>query len=202
MPCPGPRHCSHFVDYVYDFCPLPDPDVGLSIIVRDVEHTSFQFGLCARKFVLCLFGQCPGLNTICHSWQLKGGVHLSPQADGNVAFEEIPVFGVCRRAYNVSSFYLFVMFLFLHTVVLIQAYVAFKRVLPAHCSRWRVWCLQPPPLYLRCSSTDPFNRIVLVAAVIIVMLFLIISIMSSANRILLQQSLSLYSRPCSPSLTF
>ena len=27
----------------------------------DVEHTSFHFGLCGRKFVLCLFGQCPGL---------------------------------------------------------------------------------------------------------------------------------------------
>ena len=45
MPCPGPFHCSHFVDYIYDFCPLPDPDVGLSILVCDVEHTSFHFGL-------------------------------------------------------------------------------------------------------------------------------------------------------------
>ena len=25
--------------------------------------TSFHFGLCGRKFVLCLFGQCPGLCT-------------------------------------------------------------------------------------------------------------------------------------------
>ena len=39
-------------------CPLPDPDVGLSVLVCDVEHTSFHFGLCGRKFVLCLFGQC------------------------------------------------------------------------------------------------------------------------------------------------
>ena len=43
--------------------------VGLSIFVCDVEHTSFHFGLCGRKFVLCLFGQCPGLCTIYHSWQ-------------------------------------------------------------------------------------------------------------------------------------
>ena len=57
------------VDYIYDFCPLPDPDVRLSIFVCDVEHTSFHFGLCGRKFVLCMFGQCPGLCTICHSWQ-------------------------------------------------------------------------------------------------------------------------------------
>ena len=30
MPCPGPFHFSYSVDYIYDFCPLPDPDVGLS----------------------------------------------------------------------------------------------------------------------------------------------------------------------------
>ena len=53
MPCPGPFHFSYSVDYSYDFCPLPDPDVGLSIFVCDVEHTSFHFGLCGRKFVLC-----------------------------------------------------------------------------------------------------------------------------------------------------
>ena len=59
MPCPGPFHCSYSVDYIHDFCPLLDPDVGLSICVCDVEHTSFHFGLCGRKFVLGLFGQCP-----------------------------------------------------------------------------------------------------------------------------------------------
>ena len=68
MPCPGTFHFSYSVDYIYDVCPLPDPDVGLSIFVCDVEHTSFHFGLCGCKFVLCLFGQCPGLCTICHSW--------------------------------------------------------------------------------------------------------------------------------------
>ena len=62
MPCPGPFHFSYSVDYIYDFCPLPDPDVGLSIFICDVEHTAFHFGLCCRKFVLCLFGQCPGLH--------------------------------------------------------------------------------------------------------------------------------------------
>ena len=64
MPCPGPFHFSHIADYIYDFCLLPDPDVGLSIFVCDVEHTSFHFGMCAHKFVLCLFGQCPGFCTI------------------------------------------------------------------------------------------------------------------------------------------
>ena len=102
MPCPGPFHCSHSVDDIYDF-------YGLSIFVCDVEHTSFHFGLCGRKFVLCLFGQCPGLCTICHSWQHTGVVHLSLQADGNVAFEDIPVFGVCRPACHKSSLYIFVL---------------------------------------------------------------------------------------------
>ena len=74
MPCPGPFHFSYSVDYIYDFCPLPDPDVGLSVFVCDVEHTSFHFCLCGRKFVLCLFGQCPCLCTICHSWQHTGVV--------------------------------------------------------------------------------------------------------------------------------
>ena len=74
MPCPGPLHFSHIADYIYDFWPLPDPDVSLSIVVYDVEHTSFHFGLCSRKFALCLFGQCRCLCTICHSWQHTGVV--------------------------------------------------------------------------------------------------------------------------------
>ena len=86
MSCPGPFHFSHSVHYIYDFCPLPDPDVGPSIFVSDVEHTSFHFDLCGHKFVLCLFGQCPGLCTMCHRWQHIGAVHLSLQADGKVAF--------------------------------------------------------------------------------------------------------------------
>ena len=103
MPCPGPFHFSHCVLYIYEFCPLPNPDVGPSIFVCDVEHTSFHFGLCGRKFVLCLFGQCPGLCTICHSWQHTGVVHLSLQADGKVAFEDIPVFGVCTYTYQIKT---------------------------------------------------------------------------------------------------
>ena len=44
LPCSGPFHFSHIADYIYDFCPLPDPDAGPSIFVCDVEHTSFHFG--------------------------------------------------------------------------------------------------------------------------------------------------------------
>ena len=124
MPCPGTFHFSYSVDYIYDFFPLPDPDVGLYICVCDVEHTSFHFGLRGRKFVLCLFGQCPGLCKICHSWQHTGVVRMSLQADGKVAFEDIRVFGVCRPAYHDSSLYLFVLVLFLEAVVLSQVHVA------------------------------------------------------------------------------
>ena len=84
MPCPGPFHFSHSVDYIYEFCPIPGPDVGPSIFVCDFEHTSFHFGMCGRKFVMCLFGQCPCLCTICHSWQHTGVVHLPLQADGKL----------------------------------------------------------------------------------------------------------------------
>ena len=124
--CPAQDHFifSHSVDYIYEFCPLPDPDVGPSIFVCDVEHTSFHFGLCGRKFVLCLFGRCPGLCTICHSWRHRGVVHMSLQADGNVAFEDIPVFGVCRPACHASLLYLFVLVLFLEAVVLSQVHLA------------------------------------------------------------------------------
>ena len=42
VPCPGPVHVGDIADYVYDLCPICDPDVGPPIIVRD--HSSFQFG--------------------------------------------------------------------------------------------------------------------------------------------------------------
>ena len=72
--CPAQDHFIFLsVDYIYEFCPLPDPDVGPSIFVCDVEHTSFHYGLCGRKFVLCLLGQCPGLCTI---YVIAGSTHM------------------------------------------------------------------------------------------------------------------------------
>ena len=62
MPCQRPPHSSHIADCrppVYEFCHQSDPDVGLPILVCDVEHTYFHVSLSSRKFVLCLFGQCP-----------------------------------------------------------------------------------------------------------------------------------------------
>ena len=60
MPCSGPFHFSYSVAYMTLFL-SPDPDVGLSIIVCAVEHTSFHFGLCGCKFVC----QADGKVAIC-----------------------------------------------------------------------------------------------------------------------------------------
>ena len=126
MPCPGPFHFLHIADYIYDVCPLPVSGVGHFIIVCD-DDTSFHFGLRGRKFVLCLFGQCPCICVICHRWQHTVVVHLSLQADDKVAFEDIPVFGVCRPACHVdSSLYLFGLVLFHEVVAVYQIYVAFN----------------------------------------------------------------------------
>ena len=40
------------VHNICDFCPLPDPGVGLSIFVCDVEHTSFHL-VCAAASLFC-----------------------------------------------------------------------------------------------------------------------------------------------------
>ena len=53
---PGSLHFPHIADYVYNFYPLSDPDVGYPVFIRDVEHSSVNVGLCDRRFVLCLFG--------------------------------------------------------------------------------------------------------------------------------------------------
>ena len=116
MPCPGPFHFSYSVDYIYDFCPLPDPDVGLSIFVCDVEHTSFHFGLCGRKFVQCLLGQCPGLCIAGSTQELYTCLfRQTSRLLLKLAFEDVPV---CRPACHDSSLYLFVLVLFLEAVVL------------------------------------------------------------------------------------
>ena len=61
---------------ISDFCALPDPDVGNSILVVDIEQFSFHFGLCGRKFVLCLFGQCQMLREV----QIMEGALMIPPA--------------------------------------------------------------------------------------------------------------------------
>ena len=48
IPCPGPFHA----DYINDLCPLPDPDVAISILVCCVAHIYFHFG-CAAESLWC-----------------------------------------------------------------------------------------------------------------------------------------------------
>ena len=76
--------------------------------------------------MLCLFGEYKGICVICHSWQHTGVVHMSLQADGKDTFEDIPVFRVCRPAYNDSSVHLVVRVLFLDALVLPHVCIAFK----------------------------------------------------------------------------
>ena len=115
-------------------------------------YVSFRFRLCGRNFVLCLLDQCPRICIIWHSWQHTWVVHLSLQADGNVTFEDIPVFGVCRPACHDSSLYIFVMVLFLEAVALPQVYVAVNIFYQNIVNVYLGCCLQPSPLSLRCSS--------------------------------------------------
>ena len=56
--CPSQDHFiffSHWWLYLCLLSSLSDPDVGLSVLVCNVEHTSFHVGPCDRKFVLRLF---------------------------------------------------------------------------------------------------------------------------------------------------
>ena len=97
MPCSGPLHFSNIADYIYDFCPLTGLDVGLSILVCDVEHTSLHL-ICAAASLCC---------ACLVSVQVS-----APYVIAKVAFEDIPVFGVCRLACHGSSLYLLVLVLF------------------------------------------------------------------------------------------
>ena len=67
MPRPGPFHFSHSVDYIYEFCPLPDPDVGPSIFACDERIQ------CVFPMTLFL----PGFG-ISISWTLGGRVPGPP----------------------------------------------------------------------------------------------------------------------------
>ena len=71
MPYPRLFHFSHIADYIYDFCPLPDPDVGLSILVCDVEHTSYHFGLCRGKTDIQIYRQTEQMIKISHGLKLQ-----------------------------------------------------------------------------------------------------------------------------------
>ena len=53
MPCPGPFHFSHSVDYIYEFCLLPDPDIGHSIFVCVMLSIPLSILVCAAASLFC-----------------------------------------------------------------------------------------------------------------------------------------------------
>ena len=55
MPCSGPFHVYYSVAYIYDFCPLPNPDVGLSILVGPYVMLSILLSIlvCAAASLFC-----------------------------------------------------------------------------------------------------------------------------------------------------
>ena len=128
-------------------CPAQDHFIFLTLLIISM---TFVFSLTQTLVFLSLYVMlnillsilvCAAASLFCacvvsvqvsaplrHSWQHTGvvGLHLSLQADGAVAFEDIPVFGVCRPACHNSSYYLFVLVLLLEAVALSQVCVAFN----------------------------------------------------------------------------
>ena len=76
--------------------------------------------VCAAASLFCACLVSVQVSTPCHSWQHTGCVHLSVQADGKAAFEDVPVFGVCRPACHDTPLYIFDLVHFLEAVVLSQ----------------------------------------------------------------------------------
>ena len=148
MPYPGPFHYVHSVYYIHEFCPLPDPDVGISILVCDVEHNSFNFSLCARKVVLCFRGSAPYV--IAGSTQELYTYVSSDRWQG--CFWRYP--GVWRMPPSLPWF--FVVSIcpgsFPWGCSVVPSTRSLQHFLSAHCSRLLGCCLQPPPLCLRSSS--------------------------------------------------
>ena len=108
MPCSGQRNFSHITMTLVFFL--------TQMLVSLTWHVTLSILL----FILvgaaaCLFCACwvrVRLCTVCHSCQHTGVVHMSLQVDGNVAFEEIPLFGVCQPACHDSPVNIFVLKLY------------------------------------------------------------------------------------------
>ena len=92
--------------------------VFLSLYVMLSILLSILVCAAASLFCACLVSVQVSASYVCHSWKDTCVVHLSLLEDGKVAFEDIPVFGVCRPACHDSSLHLFVLVLFLEAEVL------------------------------------------------------------------------------------
>ena len=120
MPCPGPFHFSYIVDYIYDFFVLSLTQMLIFLSLYVMLSIILSILVCAAASLFCA---CLVSVQVSASYVIAGSTHaLSLQADGKVAFEDVPVFGVCRPACHDSSLYLFVLVLFLDAVVLSQVH--------------------------------------------------------------------------------
>ena len=62
MPCPGPFHCSHSVDYIYEFCPLPNPDAPHNLPFMSLcpdKHSVTKLRSSQRTFLPVMFHLSP-----------------------------------------------------------------------------------------------------------------------------------------------
>ena len=82
-------------------CPAQDHLMFLTLLIISM---TFVFSLTQMLVFLYLYVMlsillsilvCAAASLFCHSWQHTRVVHLSLQADGKVAFEDVPVFGEC-----------------------------------------------------------------------------------------------------------
>ena len=113
--CPAQDHFIFLIVYIISMTfvlPLTQMLVLLRLYVMLSILLSILVCATASLFCACLVS-FQGLCTTCLSWQHTRVVHISLQTDGKVAFEDIPVFSVCRPACHDSSLYLFVLVIFL-----------------------------------------------------------------------------------------
>ena len=124
---------------------------------------------------MCMFGQCPCLCIIYHTSQHTSIVHMSLQVDGKFTFKDTLVFGICLPACHDS---LVVLVLFLDDVILSNVHARnLDHFLSAHCSRVVECCLRPSPLSLiSYNQFADFQRTVLVASVVVIVVFMRIMI--------------------------
>ena len=149
VPCPGPfLFLILLITSMNAVLLLTQMLVLLSSHVHDIAHscTSFHFGTCAARlfcaFLVSVHVSAPFVIT--GSTQEVFSCLFRRWQD---AFEEIPLFCVCRSACHDSSLYPFVLVLFLQVIVLSRIYNDLQHFLTAHCSP----CLRIWPTFITCQ---------------------------------------------------
>ena len=120
MPCPGPFHLSHIAYYMYDMCPRPVTDVGLSTLICNVEHTYFHL-VCVAASLCCV---CLVNVQVSAPYVIVGSTReLYTCLVRHMTRLLLKRFRCLAPAHD-SSLYLFVLVIFLEAVLLFQPYVS------------------------------------------------------------------------------